>query len=302
MQRSSITNGYHPIIGNGFYYSQSTIQRIAEQLQASAENQVPIMLPEDDVGSDTRPHSVLNDPTQGFPDAPDAPMEARTLINVEGNIAAGKNALLELLSQYKNMEICLEPMADWRNYHGMDPLRLSYLNPTKYAAAFQHHVFKTQTEIVQKKWVQPVRLIERSMESSSNVFLEALFENEFINRLDYQILKEDYKTGIMANRHTGTIYLDCDPDTAFQRVQRNRRIEGLSTYTYFQSVNHHYERYIKHLIDQGGQVIIIDTSGDWKELAKISHVIGTCIEKNDMETLFSYRAQHLQDYFELRQL
>lgn len=170
------------------------------------------------------------------------------LIFVEGNIGAGKTTLLKFLAEFDNIEVIYEPLDQWSDLNGSNLLQLMYSQPKKWAFSFQSYVLLTYLKIHFKPMTK-IRIIERSIYSARNCFMENLFQKKLIKREQYNIMQEWYNF-IEQNFNLApdlVIYLNTNPENAFYRcVNRNRSEEQQLDFNHFRDLHKHYENWLSN--------------------------------------------------------
>ena len=85
-------------------------------------------------------------------------------IVLEGNIAAGKSTLIELLRPHGDViTVMEEPVAEWECVNGHNLLKMFYEEPSKYAFNLQVFISATMIHMASKDCSTKFKLIERSM-------------------------------------------------------------------------------------------------------------------------------------------
>ena len=115
------------------------------------------------------------------------------LIALEGAIATGKTTFLRTLEHSAVVDAICEPLDVWRNFGSTDLLGLFYNDPTRYAATFQNLVELTQGEILRRPNDKPIRILERSPQSSLEIFVRTLKQRRILQPLDSAILTQRYE-------------------------------------------------------------------------------------------------------------
>ena len=147
---------------------------------------------------------------------------------VEGNIAAGKSTLLNLIeSNFKDVLVVQEPISKWKDIDGKNLLKLFYTEPQRWAFTFEFYSMFTKIITLKNALLSDADIIvvERS------IFSDKIFQSlsEFYgkcNKLETAIFNEVYEeflksyTGI-----NGVIYVDTAPDLCLERIRRRGREE-----------------------------------------------------------------------------
>jgi deoxyadenosine/deoxycytidine kinase len=191
-----------------------------------------------------------------------------TIYTIDGNIGSGKSSILQYLHKYKNIQIDLEPVENWKTF--LDNI---YLFKTDY--------FKFQIKVwLDRAWIQEkdknsIIFMERSPLFIRNTFIKNDYNNNNINEDEYTVINELYnKTdNIWTSNHY--IYLRSSPNRCLERIiQRGRNNELNMTLDYITKIhNLHEETYISNI----DKVNIIDV--DNKTIKEISDEILAIIKK-----------------------
>lgn len=119
---------------------------------------------------------------------------------IEGNIGSGKTTYLNHFKQFDDVHLLTEPVEKWRDCGGVNLLDLMYKEPERWATPFQMYVTLTMlqrhTELSDKR----VKLMERSMFSAKNCFVENMLQTGVLHRGMYNVIHEWYNF-ISSNVH-----------------------------------------------------------------------------------------------------
>ena len=131
------------------------------------------------------------------------------IYSCEGNIGAGKTTLISHLEQMckviENKKIILlrEPVDIWEQVcdeEGKNILKHFYLEPEKYAFAFQILAFTTRLSILKNTIKEnphcDIIICERSIYADGNIFAKMLHDDKQIDTIHYEIYKKMYDDGI----------------------------------------------------------------------------------------------------------
>jgi deoxyadenosine/deoxycytidine kinase len=173
------------------------------------------------------------------------------LILYEGNIACGKSTLMRKYENHKNVNLMCEPLQLWENFHGSNLLELKYTNREKFEFLFQILAYISRFEQMNELFqTNSVKMIERSLYSSFEVFVE--YSNKIIgmNPLEYEMLKyifEVTKKGILDSitRPDLIVYIRTDSDVCFTRmINRNRSAEKTVTFDVIEELHKAHEHWL----------------------------------------------------------
>ena len=170
-------------------------------------------------------------------------------IVIDGNIGCGKSSLIKKITLDNRIKIKLynEPLSDWDDW-----LKLFYSDMSKYSFGFQLRVLKSHLD---KKNICD-GIFERSPLSCQKVFGQLLFDDNMMTELEWKLTEE-------FNNDFGwtpdiVIYLKCDPEICFQRVnQRNRDGESSISLDYLKRLDSKYNQLYLNP-NNNFRVIVID--------------------------------------------
>lgn len=170
-------------------------------------------------------------------------------ILVEGNIACGKTTFLEHFKKFNDICIIPEPVDQWRNCRGHNLLNLMYQDVNKWSFPFQTYVTLTTTKMLMQETNKPIKLVERSIYSARYCFTEKMMRDGLIAPENHAILDEWFKW-IHENVDFNIdliVYLRCDPEIAFKRMQtRNRSEEKSVSFEYIKDLHKYHEDWLYH--------------------------------------------------------
>ena len=170
-------------------------------------------------------------------------VQQNVLISVDGNIGAGKTALLNSL-QSKHVIIITEPVDDWK------PLLLKVSqNPKKYIYLLQLEILKHYSFV--KNFINDQRncmvpkliIVEQSVESSVSIFAKSFVEMSHLSKKDFFTLSK-----LASQAHIDfdfRILVQMDVDICIKRIQtRGRGCEQSLTKAQFYNSFKDVEKYI----------------------------------------------------------
>lgn len=169
------------------------------------------------------------------------------VICIEGNIASGKTTCLEYFSKAGNIEVVPEPICKWRNVRGHNPLSLMYQDPERWGLTLQTFVQLTMLEAHVSVTSAPVRMMERSIFSAKNIFVDNLFRSGKMPEVDFAVLSEwfDWITTNISIPVDLIVYLQTSPHICYERLkQRCREEEKIIPLEYLQSIHQLYEDWL----------------------------------------------------------
>jgi len=168
---------------------------------------------------------------------------------VEGNIGSGKTTLLDYFRKYQQVCILPEPVELWRNCKGNNLLGLLYEDINEWAFSFQSYVMLTVAQQQTKPINSSIKLLERSIYSAKNVFIEKMARDGSISSFSSTVLDNmfEYLVG-QENMHIDLIlYLRSSPEVVYKRMmERNRNEEKSVPLEYLQAIHDAHENWLIH--------------------------------------------------------
>jgi len=195
------------------------------------------------------------------------------IINICGLPASGKSTVMCLLpamiSDEKQFKYVPEPVHDFCDCYGYDPILLFYVNPQRYACIAQNHI----CDVLRKHYntLKPgVQYISERGLFCPIVFSHCQWDQGFLNPLehDYIVYKslETIKTLTPGYPYgcRKLILLDIDPDIAIDRINKRntREIHMKGLYTYLQCLREHYLTFYTQYTSANGadSALMLDTA------------------------------------------
>lgn len=180
------------------------------------------------------------------------------IITIDGNIGAGKSTFLNYLREkFPNFHYIDEPVDIWTNFKnesGETLLEVYYKDKKRWAFSFQNCVFLTRIiSLIKhiKEWNNDsnpksnVFVTERCVETDFNIFVKMLYDDGFINKLEWNIYKQWYHYLILDYRINGIIYIKCEPEKCKERIgKRGRTGEQIIALDYLNKLHSYHEKWI----------------------------------------------------------
>lgn len=190
-------------------------------------------------------------------------------ISLEGNIGAGKSTLIKKLKKLgsPNITTLREPLEKWREFHNMNLLDAAYKNPKKWAMAFQTHVITTMAKNHLEK--ATVKIMERSMESITNVFIQAHQKQGKVPTIQCEILLEliELINSQLPTFVNAYVYLRTEPAVAYQRLKQRQRAEERDiSLDYLQLIHELHEKWL--YTKANPRVITIDANQNIEHITR----------------------------------
>jgi deoxyadenosine/deoxycytidine kinase len=169
---------------------------------------------------------------------------------VEGNIGSGKSTFLNILKQYLNIQIMLEPHEQWQNIGGHNILDLFYKNPKRWAYSFQSYAFISRV-MMQQAYARTnpytVQILERSVFSDRYCFALNAYELGYMNDLEWKMYREWFSWLIdtYIAKPDGFIYLRANPKICYERLKkRSRNEEATVSLDYIMRLHEKHENWL----------------------------------------------------------
>jgi deoxyadenosine/deoxycytidine kinase len=194
------------------------------------------------------------------------------LIYLEGNIACGKSTIMQQYAKYVNVDILCEPIELWENFHGSNLLELRYINRKQFDFLFQTMVcFSRLEQMNEFHQNNSVKIMERSLYSSFEVFVEHSKTVMDMDDLEYKMLKymfEVSKKGALdkMTRPDLIIYLKTDSDVCLSRMNnRNRTAEKTVPLDVIEGLHIAHENWLLNESKVPCPIIVLDGNLDKSE-------------------------------------
>jgi deoxyadenosine/deoxycytidine kinase len=182
------------------------------------------------------------------------------LVSIEGNIGAGKSTVLEHLERYMNINgnqkilFLKEPLDIWEQFHdenGHTILEKFYKNQKRYAFTFQVMAYITRMSLLKNAIKEnpevEIIIIERSLCADKNIFMNMLHDDGIVEPMEFSIYNKWYSEFIEDYRVDGVIYMDSDPETCANRInKRNRTGEDSIPLEYLQKCKNYHSKWLIH--------------------------------------------------------
>jgi len=178
----------------------------------------------------------------------------KKLYYIEGNIGSGKTTLTEKLGLYEDVEIILEavdiwktPVRDRSTDRDINVLGAFYEDSKRNAFLFQVVAMFTTAIRHTQPQRSKIRFCERSIDSAYNVFVNNLIRDNLLTDLESYWITEFYRwLKTIIPKPDGIIYVRCDPNVSFKRVNKRNRVEEAGVpLKLLQSIHDRHEEWIK---------------------------------------------------------
>lgn len=191
------------------------------------------------------------------------PIKEPTTIFIEGNTGAGKSTLINYLAKYDFIKAHFEPVNKWQNLNGYNLLNLSFEDPTRYSFMFQSYAMLTMvqrhlTDSAEDK----INVMERSVASFKNCFVQALIENKSIEPPFAEVIHQwfHFVRDNFRLEPRFIIYLKTTPENLLVRIkQRGRAEEKHLSLQFLQELHRLHENYIRTM-ENKCKILTIDAN------------------------------------------
>ena len=149
-------------------------------------------------------------------------------IYVEGNIGTGKTTFLSFLKkQIPKYNILYEPVDEWVNIkdaNGKNLLEHFYEDQNKWSFPFQMNTFISRVKKIQDS-NSDINIVERSVYTDKNVFMECNFRRKNISEIEYTIYNTwfDVFSKQFNLRGDVFVYLKTSSDICDHRIRKRDR-------------------------------------------------------------------------------
>ena len=202
--------------------------------------------------------------------------------SLEGNIGCGKSEAIKHFSGYHDVQTLSEPDDKWQNLKGYNLLHAMYENPQKFTFPLQVYVVNTRIEQLAHPCYQPVRVVERSLDSSQFCFMKLAEEKGHLSKVEVDILKESISSFQDRDYHRidAHIYLDASVDTCYQRImERDRPAERSISKSLLKELDTAHDRWLRFGVARC-PVIKVDANQEahvvHAALEEALHKVATC--------------------------
>jgi deoxyadenosine/deoxycytidine kinase/ribonuclease HI len=177
------------------------------------------------------------------------------IISIEGNIGSGKSTLVQKLKEYYSHtnKICFlqEPVDIWNTItdkNGKTIIEHFYSNPEKYSFAFQMMAYISRLATIQKELKEDYDIIftERCVFTDRNVFAKMLYDDDKINEVEFKIYNSWFDHFIEDFPEIEYVYLETNPQTAFERIIKRGRIGEDIPVEYLKACNEYHDDWLSH--------------------------------------------------------
>lgn len=171
---------------------------------------------------------------------------------IEGNIGAGKSTFLKKIQQaVPDIMVHQEPVDGWQQQqHGQSLLQSFYEDTKRWAYTFETWTLMQRVHEYVQLQQQPgsaMTLVERSIYSGFYCFALNTYENGFLTRAEWELYQKWFAFLCSGGCRApyGFIYLQTDPEIAFERTQkRSRSAESGVPLAYLEQIHQRHQDFL----------------------------------------------------------
>ena len=202
----------------------------------------------------------------------------KKIIAIEGNIGVGKSTFTNIMNNaFKNSIVVSEPVDMWLNIKTNPDdkcceniLGLFYKDIPRWGYTFQNLAYVTRMMKIQDgiNSNSDIVFLDRSLGTDKNVFEKMLYDDGLITDIEhtmYNVWCDFYKNYVNKENNCKYIYLRCNPETAYARIQKRGRIEEKNiTLDYLIKLHKYHEDWLNNSNNNSNNILIIDCDKDFE--------------------------------------
>lgn len=203
-------------------------------------------------------------------------MFAEGYIGIAGTIGVGKSTLTTELAKAMNFEAILEEVdgnpyleSFYGDMKGFGTMMQVWLLNHRFR---QHREFVTRISlgrirgVVQDRTIWEDTIFARMLNRHSDKIISDLDYNTYLDLFDNMVLRELVFPQIL-------IYLDCRPETAYERIQqRGRVMEKTISLDYLKMLQENYEEFVSEMESAGVRILRLNWEG-YKPTSEVVRLI-----------------------------
>ena len=210
---------------------------------------------------------------------------AQYIYSIEGNIGSGKSTVIKLLKERfygnTNVHFLLEPVNEWESIcdeNGNNIIEKYYEDQEKYAFSFQMMAYISRLKQLQDAIKKGYKYIitERSLITDKMVFAKMLYDENKINKIDYEIYTRWFDQFINDIPKINYIYIQTKPEVAEQRVIKRARSGETIPLDYLIKCHEYHEEWMINMVNNNN--IVIDGNNDKDSSEYMNQIIKTILE------------------------
>jgi deoxyadenosine/deoxycytidine kinase len=186
------------------------------------------------------------------------------IISIDGNIGAGKSTILKRLKEeHPEFHYIDEPVNLWTSLEDENNeslLKLYYKDKKRWSFTFQNYVlisrmlytidkiesWKKECEKDKSKLKNNVFITERFIDTDFNIFTKMLFDDGFINKMEWDIYNNWYNFLTNKYKLNYVIYLNISPETCKERINKRARDgEENITLEFLEKIDSYHQKWFK---------------------------------------------------------
>ncbi len=179
------------------------------------------------------------------------------MIILEGNIGAGKSTFLRLLAHMlPTVRVSFEPLQDWQSdIAGKSLLTNFYADPHRWAYTFETTTMLSRLHEyrnAQQDAHPAMQIVERSLYSGYHCFAYNSYLQGFLNDIEWQLYQQWFNitVPVQCRPPQGFIYIRCNPEIAWQRIQKRKRVdEETMPFSYIEQIHERHEMFLYHTMN-----------------------------------------------------
>ena len=194
----------------------------------------------------------------------------KTVVAIEGLIGAGKSTMMNILRKKleNKAQFIDEPVDEWiamRDDDEKNLLETFYGDMKRWSYTFQNIAYITRMNRLADALRGDTSLIlmDRSLTGDKNTFTKMLKEDGCISRMEMEAYNkwcDFFQTYFGSNVQMKYVYLRCDPEVAFKRIQnRGRDEESTIPLEYLKRLHNAHEEWLLN----EENVLVIDVNEDF---------------------------------------
>ena len=202
-------------------------------------------------------------------------MNKPLIVSIEGNIGSGKSTFINKLEKYiqendtdKNIFFLSEPVDEWLNIKDENDehiLSKFYNNQEKYSFTFQMMAYISRLNKLKeaidnlKKSDNPIIITERSLMTDKYVFAQMLYDENKIEKIEFEIYKKWFNSFNKETEIDKVIYIASKPEICYDRVKlRDRDGEENIQLDYLTKCHNYHENMIEILKNDNKDIVLLN--------------------------------------------
>ena len=202
-------------------------------------------------------------------------MNKPLIVSIEGNIGSGKSTFISKLEKYiqenntdKKIFFLSEPVDEWLNIKDENNehiLSKFYNNQEKYSFTFQMMAYisrlnKLKEAIDNLKQINnSIIITERSLMTDKYVFAQMLYDENKIEKIEFEIYKKWFNSFNKETEIDKVIYIASKPEICYDRVKlRDRDGEENIPLDYLTKCHNYHENMIEILKSDNKDIVLLN--------------------------------------------